>query len=68
MVSDILAGSQESTGTFLHWRLEFAIGWKDKDLVVLALHTDKRANQIFLIYRKIRSGAVAKSNIRKGNI
>ena len=29
-------------------------------------HTDKKENQIFLIYREIQSGAVAKSYIRKG--
>jgi hypothetical protein len=30
------------------------------------LYTDKKENQIFLIYREIQSGAVAKSYIRKG--
>ncbi len=29
-------------------------------------HTDKKENQIFLIYKEIQSGAVAKSYIRKG--
>jgi hypothetical protein len=29
-------------------------------------HTDKKENQIFLIYKDIQSGAVAKSNMRKG--
>jgi hypothetical protein len=29
-------------------------------------HTDKKENQIFLIYREIQSGAVAKSYMRKG--
>jgi hypothetical protein len=28
-------------------------------------YTDKKENQIFLIYREIQSGAVAKSYIRK---
>jgi hypothetical protein len=28
--------------------------------------TDKKENQIFLIYKEIHSGAVAKSNMRKG--
>jgi hypothetical protein len=28
--------------------------------------TDKKENQIFLIYKEIQSGAVAKSHIRKG--
>jgi hypothetical protein len=28
--------------------------------------TDKKENQIFLIYKEIQSGAVAKSFIRKG--
>jgi hypothetical protein len=30
------------------------------------LHTDKKENQIFLIYREIQSGAVAKTYMRKG--
>jgi hypothetical protein len=30
------------------------------------LRTDKKENQIFLIYKEIQSGAVAKSSIRKG--
>jgi hypothetical protein len=30
-----------------------------------AMYTDKKENQIFLIYREIQSGAVAKSYIRK---
>ena len=30
------------------------------------LHTDKKENQIFIIYREIQSGAVAKSYMRKG--
>jgi hypothetical protein len=29
-------------------------------------HTDKKENRIFLIYKKIQSGAVAKSYMRKG--
>ncbi len=29
-------------------------------------YTDKKENQIFLIYKEIQSGAVAKSNMRKG--
>ncbi len=29
-------------------------------------HTDKKENQIFLIYKEIQSGAVAKSYVRKG--
>jgi hypothetical protein len=29
-------------------------------------YTDEKENQIFLIYREIQSGAVAKSYIRKG--
>jgi hypothetical protein len=29
-------------------------------------HTDKKENQIFLIYKEIQSGAVAKSYMRKG--
>jgi hypothetical protein len=29
-------------------------------------HTDKKENKIFLIYKEIQSGALAKSYIRKG--
>jgi hypothetical protein len=29
-------------------------------------YTDKKENHIFLIYKEIQSGAVAKSNMRKG--
>jgi hypothetical protein len=29
-------------------------------------HTDKKEKKIFLIYREIQSGAVAKSYMRKG--
>jgi len=32
----------------------------------LAVYTDKKENQIFLIYKEIQSGAVAKSYMRKG--
>jgi hypothetical protein len=32
----------------------------------LALHTDKKENKIFLSYKEIQSGAVAKSYMRKG--
>jgi hypothetical protein len=31
-----------------------------------AHNTDKKKNQIFLIYKEIQSGAVAKSHMRKG--
>ncbi len=31
-----------------------------------ARYTDKKENQIFLIYREIQSGALAKSHMRKG--
>jgi hypothetical protein len=34
--------------------------------VMQSLHTDKKENKIFLIYREIQSGAVAKSYMRKG--
>jgi hypothetical protein len=30
------------------------------------LYTDKKENQIFLIYKEIQNGAVAKSYMRKG--
>jgi hypothetical protein len=29
------------------------------------MHTDKKENQVFLIYKEIQSGAVAKSYMRK---
>ncbi len=32
----------------------------------ILLYTDKKENQIFLIYKEIQSGAVAKSYMRKG--
>ncbi len=32
----------------------------------MPLYTDKKENQIFLIYREIQSGAVAKSYMLKG--
>jgi hypothetical protein len=31
-----------------------------------SVHTDKKVYQIFLIYKEIQSGAVAKSYMRKG--
>ncbi len=31
-------------------------------------YTDKKENKIFLIYKEIQSGAVAKSNMRKGSL
>jgi hypothetical protein len=34
--------------------------------VVIQLYIDKKTNKIFLIYREIESGAVAKSYMRKG--
>jgi hypothetical protein len=33
---------------------------------ILDCYTDKKENQIFLIYQEIQSGAVAKSYMRKG--
>jgi hypothetical protein len=35
-------------------------------LIHIYLYTDKKGNKIFLIYREIQSGAVAKSYMRKG--
>jgi hypothetical protein len=32
----------------------------------ICTHTDKKANKIFLLYKEIQIGAVAKSNKRKG--
>jgi hypothetical protein len=33
---------------------------------VFRSHTDKKENKIFIIFKEIQSGAVAKSNMRKG--
>jgi hypothetical protein len=35
-------------------------------LYVVVLYTDKKENQIFLIYKEIQSGAVAKSYMTNG--
>jgi hypothetical protein len=37
-----------------------------KKVNVWTRYTDKKENQIFLIYKEIQSGAVAKSYMRKG--
>jgi hypothetical protein len=37
------------------------MAWEDR-----GENTDKKSNQIFLIYKEIQSGAVAKSYMRKG--
>jgi hypothetical protein len=34
-------------------------------ILVTSSHTDKKENKIFLIYKEIQSGAVAKSYMRK---
>jgi hypothetical protein len=34
-------------------------------MLPIRIHTDKKENRIFLIYKKIQSGAVAKSYMRK---
>jgi hypothetical protein len=41
--------------------LNFLLAFAAKDYL-----TDKKENRIFLIYREIQSGAVAKSYMRKG--
>jgi hypothetical protein len=35
-------------------------------LTAFGLHTDKKETKIFLIYKEIQSGAVAKSYMKKG--
>ncbi len=35
-------------------------------LAVVGVHTDKKENQIFSLYKEIQSAAVAKSYMRKG--
>jgi hypothetical protein len=40
--------------------------WKQLDPDRYPHYTDKKENQIFLIYKEIQSGAVAKTNMRKG--
>jgi hypothetical protein len=37
-----------------------------RGLLSYGLRTDKKENQIFLIYKEIQNGAVAKSFMRKG--
>jgi hypothetical protein len=39
---------------------------KNCGLLGYTVYTDKKENQIFLIYKEIPSGAVAKSYMRKG--
>jgi hypothetical protein len=39
---------------------------KNKSAGVSSGHTDKKEKKIFLIYREIQSGAVAKSHMRNG--
>jgi hypothetical protein len=34
--------------------------------MAIVMYTEKKENQIFLIYKDIQSGAVAKSYMRKG--
>ncbi len=46
-------------------RLYIAQSWKVRRKP-FARYTDKKVNQIFLIYKEIQSGAVAKSYMRKG--
>ncbi len=41
--------------------MEFAL-----ERTILGVYTDKKENQIFLKYKEIQSGAVAKSYMRKG--
>jgi hypothetical protein len=42
-------------------------GWHVyRDITTLWLYTDKKENLIFLIYKEIQSGAIAKSYLRKG--
>jgi hypothetical protein len=33
--------------------------------VIMSQYTDKKENQIFLIYKEIRCGAIAKSHMKK---
>ncbi len=40
----------------------------DRKVKTHLVYTDKKENQIFLIYKEIQSGAVAKSYMRKGFI
>ncbi len=37
-----------------------------RDSMIIPEYTDKKENQILLIYKEIQSGAVAKSYMRKG--
>jgi hypothetical protein len=38
----------------------------EKRLVLFSAYTDKKENQIFLTYKKIQNGAVAKSHMTNG--
>ncbi len=40
-------------------------GWLSNEMLSI-IHTDKKENQIFLMYKEIQSGAVEKSYMRKG--
>jgi hypothetical protein len=45
---------------------EYSKSWMGSSQAGNEVYTDKKENQIYLIYREIQSGAVAKSYMRKG--
>jgi len=44
--------------------ISFSVAFPEE--LELLLYTDKKENKIFLIYKEIQSGEVAKSYVRKG--
>ncbi len=44
----------------------FYVDFSQSYSILVLCHTDKKVNQIFLIYKEIQNGAVAKSYMRKG--
>ncbi len=53
-------------GEWINWKLKIkGWGWEGRSRAGI-FYTDKKENRIFLIYREIQSGTVAKSYMRKG--
>ncbi len=48
------------------WKQNYSKRFRKTKLSCKAKHTNKKENQIFLIYKEIQNGAVAKSFMRKG--
>jgi hypothetical protein len=65
MISGFAVNSNEGAWISIKC-LSLALSIHQQHCPSLKPHTDKKENQIFLIYREIQSGAVAKSYMRKG--